>query len=197
MGLYVGVLGLQGAVSEHLRHFERCGVNAKVVRNCSDIKDLYGLVIPGGESTTIGLLMQKAGILDALKERHLAGMPIFGTCAGMVLAASSVVDGKGKQPLLGLMDITVKRNAFGRQKESFENRVKLSGWEKPFPGVFIRAPIILEYSGNLEVLASMDEGIIAARQNNVLVSSFHPELTADFSLHLFFLDMCNRFLHSQ
>lgn len=196
MGLTIGVLGLQGAVSEHINQFKNCNITAMALRDKSRIESIHGIVIPGGESTTIGLLMQKSGLFDAVKERHKKGLPVLGTCAGMVLAASSVIDGKGRQPLLALMDIEVKRNAFGRQKESFEEDINISGKDKPFKGVFIRAPIIVEYSKDVEVLATMNEGVVAARQKNTLVTSFHPELTDDLFIHSMFLEMCKDFAAS-
>lgn len=189
MGVNIGVLALQGAVSEHLRMIQKCGAGGQEVRKPDDLKGLDGLIIPGGESTTIGYLMQEKGLDDAIKGR--GGMPVYGTCAGMVLLAKEVEGGaQGHQPHLGLMDVLVRRNAFGRQKESFEADVTFEGWEHPVTGVFIRAPLITEAGSGVEIFAYLDEGIIAARQGNLFATSFHPELTDDLSVHRYFIDMC-------
>jgi len=186
----VGVLSVQGAVSEHLNMLKRCGVTAIPVKKPEDIEHLDGLVIPGGESTTIGNLMQKYGLSEAAIKRHREGMAILGTCAGMVILAREITDGTKEQPRLALMEIKVRRNAFGRQKESFEAPVKIKGIDTPMEGVFIRAPVIVEAAPGVEALATCEEGIIAARQGKLLAVSFHPELTDDLSLHGFFLEIC-------
>ncbi len=186
----VGVLALQGAVSEHFYHLQKCGVPAKKVRQPQDLEDIRGLIIPGGESTTIGLLLVDKGMDRAIKERSRQGMALFGTCAGMVLMAGEVEDGAVHQPHLGLMNIRVRRNAFGRQKESFETDVHFKGLHNPFRGVFIRAPLTTAIGTGVEELARIDEGIVAARQGNILVTSFHPELTDDIAVHRFFLELC-------
>ncbi len=186
----IGVLSLQGAVSEHLKHIERCGAQAVAVKNAADLEKLDGLIIPGGESTTIGRLMEQFGLNEVIKERHREGMGLFGTCAGMVLLAREILDGKKAQPRLGLINIKVRRNAFGRQRESFEAPIDIKGLDAPVIGIYIRAPIIAEAAPEVEVLASMEEGIVAARQGKILTTSFHPELTDDLSMHGFFLEMC-------
>lgn len=190
MVVNIGVLSLQGAVSEHLELVRRCGVKARAVRRPGDLEGLNGLIIPGGESTTIGQLMRETGLDKAITERNKAGIPLYGTCAGMVLLAKEVEGGTQDQPHLGLMDVVVRRNAFGRQKESFEAGVLFEGWDNPVTGVFIRAPLIIEAGSGVDILAYLDEGIIAARQNNIFATSFHPELTDDLSVHRYFLNMC-------
>jgi len=188
-GINIGVLALQGAVTEHRVKLQQCGVTATEVKTPEDLEALDGLIIPGGESTTIGMLMQKYKLNDAVKNRCREGMPVMGTCAGLVLLAKKVVDGKPEQPKLDLMDITVKRNAFGRQKESFEKEVYFQGLDKPVRGVFIRAPLVVETGNEVEVLSALEEGMVAVRQENLLGISFHPELSEGTSLHRYFLDM--------
>jgi 5'-phosphate synthase pdxT subunit len=186
----IGVLSLQGAVSEHLDQLKRCGVEPAAVKRPGDLEGIAGLIIPGGESTTIGSLMEHFGLNEVIRERCRAGMAVFGTCAGMVLLAREILDGVKDQARLGLMDIKVRRNAFGRQKESFEAPVALKGFDSPVEGVFIRAPIITAAGSGVEVLAAREEGIVAARQGRLLTTSFHPELTGDLRLHLYFIRMC-------
>lgn len=190
--LKIGVLFVQGAVSEHVEMLKRGGVVAVPVKRPADLEGLDGLIIPGGESTTIGSLMEKYALIEAVTRRHKDGMGIFGTCAGMVLLAREITDGAQNQPRLELMDIKVRRNAFGRQKESFESPVTVKGIETPVEGVFIRAPVIEEAGSTVEVLAALDEGIVAARQGKLLAVSFHPELTDDLRVHSYFLEMCNK-----
>ncbi len=187
----IGVLSLQGAVTEHLGHVEKCGATAVPVKVPDDLSRVEGLIIPGGESTTIGLLMGQHGLDRAVKEKYARGeLALFGTCAGMVLISGEVEDGKPGQSLLALMDITVRRNAFGRQKESFEAELSFKGIENTVNGVFIRAPLITKTnSREVEVLATIEEGIIAARQGRILVTSFHPELTDDLAVHEYFIKL--------
>jgi len=187
----IGVLSIQGAVSEHLKHLELCRVEAVPVKTIENLAEVSGLIIPGGESTTIGKLIEVYGLDGPIKERARNGtLAVFGTCAGMALMARDVADGSTDQPKLGLMNTIVKRNAFGRQKESFETGLDFKGLEHPLVAVFIRAPIILEAGDNVEILASLPEGIVAARQANLLATSFHPELTGDQRLHQLFVDIC-------
>ena len=186
----IGVLSVQGAVSEHIELLKRCGAEAVAVKKPADLENLAGLVIPGGESTTIGKLMEQYGLNEAITGRHQQGMALFGTCAGMVLLAREIIDGAQNQPRLALMDIKVRRNAFGRQKESFEAFVSVKGIDTPVEGVFIRAPIIVDTGPAVDVLAAREEGIVAARQGNLLTTSFHPELTDDLRMHCYFIEMC-------
>lgn len=186
--LLVGVLAMQGAFQEHAVALEQCGAEMRKVRRRRDLEGLDALVIPGGESTTIGKLMVSYHLLDAVRELGAGGLPILGTCAGLVMLAREVVE--GDQPLLGLMDITVRRNAFGRQVKSFEAPLSIPALGvDPFPGVFIRAPWIESAGPGAEVLAEHDGHGVAARQGRMLVSAFHPELTDDLRLHRYFLEM--------
>jgi len=185
----IGVLASQGAFAEHIAILKRLGVEAVPVRLPDDLKDIDGLIIPGGESTTISKLMLAYKLSDEIRALAKKGVPIWGTCAGMIMLADRL-PGSTVEPL-GLMKIGVKRNAFGRQKESFETELSIPALgKKPFPAVFIRAPAIEECNSNVEVLARLNDGtIVAARQGKLLASAFHPELTDDTRFHQYFLDM--------
>jgi 5'-phosphate synthase pdxT subunit len=185
----IGVLAVQGAFIEHIAILRHLKVEALPIRLPIELTGLDGLIIPGGESTSIGKLMQDYNLMSELKALGEKGFPIFGTCAGMILLASRTSD-SGVKPL-GLIDITVRRNAFGRQRESFETEliVPVLG-DKPFPAVFIRAPVIEQANGEVEILAKLDNGTgVAAQQGKILVSAFHPELTSDPRFHRYFLDI--------
>jgi 5'-phosphate synthase pdxT subunit len=187
----IGVLALQGAFIEHEHVLARLGVQPVEVRLPEHLEGLDGLIIPGGESTTMGLLAQKWGLLEPLQVFARSGRPIWGTCAGMILLAKNVVDGVPGQPILGLMDITVRRNAFGRQVDSFEAdlAVPLLG-DPPFHAVFIRAPVIERVGAGVEVLAALEDGTaVAVQQGNLLATAFHPELTRDERFHHYFLKL--------
>jgi 5'-phosphate synthase pdxT subunit len=190
----VGVLALQGDFREHLRLLAGLGVEARAVRLPRDLDAVSALVVPGGESTTLSLLAESAGLLGPLRERLSAGMPAFGTCAGMIFLAREIVDGKPGQHCLGAIDISVRRNAFGRQRESFEAQLEVSGLGSPVHAVFIRAPVVERAGPGVEVLASVEvpgrgEKAVVCRQGPVLVASFHPELAGDTRLHeLFFCE---------
>ncbi|MDO8578347.1 MAG: pyridoxal 5'-phosphate synthase glutaminase subunit PdxT [Dehalococcoidales bacterium] len=185
----VGVLAAQGAFAEHIAALKRLGVDAIPVRVPEELDGIKGLIIPGGESTTISKLMLAYKLSDKIIKLAGKGIPIWGTCAGMILISNEISDANGVKPL-GLMDITVRRNAFGRQKESFEAELKIPVLgKKPFPGVFIRAPLIEKVKSG-EVLAKLgDRTIVAARQGQFLVTAFHPELTDDMRFHQYFLDI--------
>ncbi|MEG6587794.1 pyridoxal 5'-phosphate synthase glutaminase subunit PdxT [Paenibacillus barengoltzii] len=183
----VGVLALQGAVAEHIRSMEKTGVEGVTVKHVEQFADLDGLIIPGGESTTIGKLMRKYGFIEAIRDFSGQGKPIFGTCAGLIVMAKEIEG--GEEPHLALMDIKVSRNAFGRQRESFETDLDVKGLEAPLRAVFIRAPLITAVGDGVEVLSTYKDEIVTARQGHLLVSSFHPELTDDFSLHTYFVEM--------
>lgn len=187
----IGVLALQGDVAEHEAMLAASGANPSLVKRADQLDELDGLIIPGGESTTIGKLLRRFNLLEPLQERVHAGFPVFGTCAGMILLADRVEDAATDQPTIGGMDITVLRNAFGRQRESFETDLPVpSVGDKPLHAVFIRAPLITHVGDDVTVLASLGDGrTVAARQDNLLVASFHPELTADSRLHRYFVDM--------
>jgi len=187
----IGVLAVQGAVTEHLNHLKKCGIETVAVKDSESLNKTCGLIIPGGESTTIGKLIEIFGLADLIRERNRQGsLAVFGTCAGMVLLARDIMDGIKGQPRLGLMDIEVQRNAFGRQRESFETELDFDTLESPLTAVFIRAPIVKKTGPEVETLAELPEGIVAARQGNLLVTSFHPELADDLRIHQYFIDIC-------
>jgi 5'-phosphate synthase pdxT subunit len=185
----VGVLALQGSFSEHAEALRAAGAEPVFVRLPAHLEGLAGLIIPGGESTTIGKLLVLSALLDPLRQEVSGGMPVYGTCAGMILLARDI--GGVDQPLLGVMDITVRRNGFGRQLDSFEETLSVpSLGEAPFRGVFIRAPLIENTAQGVTVLARLGDGRpVAARQGRLLVSAFHPELTDDLRMHRYFLGM--------
>ncbi|CAG5088953.1 Glutamine amidotransferase subunit pdxT [Thermobacillus xylanilyticus] len=187
MTIKIGVLALQGAVAEHIRSLQQAGAEAVAVKRVEQLSELHGLVIPGGESTTIGKLMRKYGFIEAIRQFAADGKPIFGTCAGLIVLAQRI-DG-GEEAHLGLMDMTVVRNAFGRQRESFETDLEVAGLDRPLRAVFIRAPLIKEVGPDVEVLSVYKGEIVAARQNRLLACSFHPELTDDSALHAYFVAM--------
>jgi len=183
----VGVLALQGDFQEHVHVLEKLGVNAPAVRKPEQLEDIDGLIIPGGESTTFGKLATAGGLLEPLLRMCDSGRPVWGTCAGMIFLARDV---GGPQPLIGVMNITVRRNAFGRQTASFEIDLNVPVLRPvaPFHGIFIRAPLIAAVGQGVEVLATLPDGtIVAARQGSLLATSFHPELTNDLRFHQFFL----------
>jgi 5'-phosphate synthase pdxT subunit len=187
----IGVLALQGAFIEHEKTLRRLDVETVEVRLPEDLEGLDGLVIPGGESTTIGKIARRWGLLEPLHAFAQSGRPLWGTCAGMIFIAKEMVDGKPDQPLLGLMDVTVRRNAFGRQVDSFEADLDVPALGKePFHAIFIRAPLIERVGEGVEVLAQLEDGsIVAVRQGNLLATAFHPELTEDDRFHRYFLDL--------
>jgi len=185
----IGVLALQGAFAEHITVLHRLGVEAVPVRLPQELRGVDGLIIPGGESTSIGKLMLGYDLMDEIRDLAIGGLPIFGTCAGMILLAEKVPDCYPEP--LGVMAITIKRNAFGRQRESFETELSIPVLgDKPFPGVFIRAPLVDQINSGVEILARLADGtIVAARQGKLLASAFHPELTDDLRFHQCFLDI--------
>ncbi|MCM3750343.1 pyridoxal 5'-phosphate synthase glutaminase subunit PdxT [Paenibacillus pasadenensis] len=183
----IGVLALQGAVAEHIRSLQSAGVEAVAVKRTEELDELDGIVIPGGESTTIGKLMRKYGFIEALREFNAQGKPLFGTCAGLIVLAKELQG--GEEAHLGLMDMTVVRNAFGRQRESFETELNIKGIDEPVRAVFIRAPLIGQVGADVDVLSVYNDEIVAARQGTLLAASFHPELTDDYRLHAYFADM--------
>ena len=197
---WIGVLALQGAFIEHIKMLRILGVDACEVRLPRDLENLSGLIIPGGESTTVGKLAVTYGLVEPIKAMAAAGKPIWGTCAGLIFLARTV-EGVGR-PLLGLMDVTVARNAFGRQVDSFEAGISIPALDSVsepeekgllFRAIFIRAPLITAVGDWVEVLSRLDDGgIVAARQDNLLVTAFHPELSADTRFHRYFLAMIDR-----
>ena len=178
----VGVVAIQGDFEKHAQAFARCGAEVAYVKTPSHLEGVDRIVIPGGESTTVGMLMQRFGLGDAIIS---SGLPVWGTCMGMILMADKI---KGhEQYSLHLLDVTVERNAFGAQVHSFEDDITVKGIDTTVTGVFIRAPIIVEYGKEVEVLAVYDDKIVAVREGNRLGTSFHPELTDDTQLHEWFL----------
>lgn len=185
--LVVGVLALQGAFSRHQDAFTELGVATRQVRTPQDLEAVNALVMPGGESTTMSQLLESSEIFEPLAKRVEEGMAVFGTCAGMILLAKKIIDGRDDQTPFGAIDIEVHRNAYGRQVDSFEADIDVDSLESPFHAVFIRAPRIASLGSQVKVLAYCGEDVVLARQNNILVASFHPELTNDIRLHELFL----------
>lgn len=190
----VGVLALQGDVGEHTRVLERLGVGVRAVRRPVDLDDLDAIVLPGGESTTLSLLLQSAELFDPLAQRLDKGLAALGTCAGMILLAAEVLDGRPDQRSFGAIDVAVRRNAFGRQVESFEADLAVKGVDGEMHAVFIRAPLVERVGRTVEVLATVErpDGVprpVVCRDKKVLVASFHPELSGDDRLHRLLLDL--------
>ncbi len=185
----VGVLALQGDVREHISALIACGVHPTTIRRPSELAAIDALVLPGGESTTIAQLAEIFGLLEPLARRIAAGMPVYGSCAGMILLADEILDAKEGQKTFGGLDITVRRNAFGRQVDSFESDIAFNdGSTDLIRAVFIRAPWVERVGKNVEVLASVDSHPVAVRSGHLLATSFHPELTADHRIHRYFIE---------
>lgn len=185
----VGVLALQGASARHVAMLERLGTVPVAVRTPADLGPVDALVVPGGESTTMSLLLDSSGLFPAIRDRLRAGMPALGTCAGMVLLAAEVLAGRSDQRSFGAVDIAVRRNAFGRQVESFETDLRVEGLAGgPVHAIFIRAPAVERVGAAVEVLATLDDRPVLCRQGSVVVTSFHPELGEDTRLHEMFLN---------
>ena len=193
--IVIGVLAVQGDVVEHVRMLEDVGAHAVRVRRAADLANVDALVIPGGESTVMMRLIAQGDLLEPLRERIAAGMPAYGSCAGMILLADRILDGTAGQQTLGGLDVTVRRNAFGRQVASFEADVTVDGVDGgPVRAVFIRAPWVEEVGAGVEVLSSValptgGEAVVAVRQGNLLATSFHPEVTNDARVHALFVRM--------
>ena len=190
----VGVLALQGAFKLHAEALDRLGVEALEVRSVEDFNSSEALIIPGGESTTMSFLLESSGIFESLQERSIAGMPILGTCAGMILLSSKIADGRSDQKPLNLIDIEVRRNGYGRQINSFESDLFIEGFESSFRGVFIRAPLVEDVSEKVEVIAELNGRPVMCRQDSTIVTSFHPELADDDRIHAEFLEMASNSL---
>ena len=187
----IGVLALQGDVDEHMRALERSGARALRVRRADELEQIEGLIIPGGESTTMSKLLTSFGLFDPLAQRIRSGLPVWGTCAGMIMLASSILDGREDQRSFGALDMVVRRNAFGRQLDSYEEDLQISGVEGgPFHAVFIRAPWVESLGEGVEVLARADNSedgpIVAVRKGPFMACSFHPELGGDDRMHALF-----------
>lgn len=185
----IGVLALQGDVREHLAALSACGAEAVPVRRESELADCDGLVLPGGESTTMVKLARTFDLLEPLRQRVKDGLPVFGTCAGMILLADRIVDGVAGQETVGGLDVTVRRNAFGRQVDSFEGDLAVAGLADPVHAVFIRAPWVEQVGPGVEVLAEAAGHPVAVRQGGLLATSFHPEVGGDVRVHGIFVDM--------
>lgn len=183
----IGVLALQGAVREHIQSLEACGVEAVAIKHKEELEAIDGLILPGGESTTMRRLIDKYDFMNALKEFASSGKPMYGTCAGLILLAKKIVG--YSEPHLGVMDVTVERNSFGRQVDSFEADLAIKDVADDFTAVFIRAPHIVDAGENVEILAKHNGRIVAAREGQYLGCSFHPELTDDHRLTAYFVEM--------
>jgi pyridoxal 5'-phosphate synthase pdxT subunit len=193
----IGVLALQGDVREHLRALESCGVSATAVRRPAELAAVDGLVLPGGESTTMVKLARIFELLEPLRDRVAQGLPTFGTCAGMILLADRVEDGAPGQETIGGLHATVRRNAFGRQVDSFEEDLDFAGLDAPLHAVFIRAPWVEDVGPGVEVLARVADGpaagrIVGVRQGHLMATSFHPEVAGDTRVHELFVDLVRR-----
>lgn len=185
----IGVLALQGAVSEHINQIESIGCEAIAVKKASDLTGIDGLILPGGESTTMRKLLDRFQLLEPIQQLAKQGLPIFGTCAGLILLARKIVG--YAHPHLGVMNVVVERNSFGRQVDSFECELTIPALQKTVPAVFIRAPHIVSVGENVEVLATYQDRIVLARDRNFLGCSFHPELTEDNTILQYFVNMIN------
>lgn len=183
----IGVLAMQGAFKEHIKMLNSLGIRAIEVRYESELNEVDGLIIPGGESTVIGKLIKEMNLVEPLTSRIKSGLPVWGTCAGMIVLAKVIEDSDITH--IPVMDIEVRRNAYGKQLGSFQAKLSIKGLNQDFPAVFIRAPYIKSVGPNVEVLSTINEQIVAARQGNMLVTSFHPELTNDTRMHELFIQM--------
>lgn len=183
----IGVLGLQGAVREHVKSVEASGAEAVIVKRIEQLEEIDGLILPGGESTTMRRLIDKYAFMEPLRTFAKSGKPMFGTCAGMILLAKTLIG--YDEAHIGAMDITVERNAFGRQKDSFEAALSIKGVGEDFVGVFIRAPYVVNVADDVEVLSTHGDRMVAVRQGPFLAASFHPELTDDHRVTVYFVEM--------
>lgn len=191
----IGVLSLQGGVREHINHLNKLNIESIEVKKCEDLDFLDGLILPGGESTTLGIILKDTGILDRLVMKINSGFPVWGTCAGLILLAKKIDSDNTVH--LGVLDVEVKRNGYGRQLDSFQHNevFPMVDNTKEIPLVFIRAPYIKEIlSNNVEVLGEVKGKIVAVRQNNIMGTAFHPELTEDLTFHKFFIEHCKKYI---
>ena len=185
----IGILALQGNFQNHKLILDHLGVESTYVRYSSNLDHINGLIIPGGESTAIQMLLESSSLRQPLSERLSHGMPVFGTCAGMIVLSKVILDGREDQSPLNAIDIVVRRNAFGRQIDSFESEINVKGLTEPFPAVFIRAPIVEAVGDDVEVYAKVDDQIVLCGNASTLVASFHPELSSDTRIHEIFLSI--------
>ncbi len=189
----IGVLSLQGDFEKHINALTRAGADARLVRSPEEIEFVDGLIIPGGESTTVGILLERTGCGEAILKRASEGMPIYGTCTGMILLANDIEEGRPGQYKFNLLDITVRRNAYGRQIDSFEAYVDIPSLNiNSFHAIFIRAPQVTRVGDGVSILAEHNGIPVLLQQNNLLVSSFHPELTEDIRLHEYFINLARK-----
>ena len=179
----VGVLALQGAFAAHATILESLGCATQQVRSPAQLAAVHALVVPGGESTTMSMLLERSEMLELLRLRAHGGMPVFGTCAGLILMASEICDGRDDQVALGVLDMTVERNGYGRQIDSFETDIDITGLDTPFHAVFIRSPVVTRLGPDVEALAEVDGNPVLCRKGPVTVAAFHPELSGDNRLH--------------
>lgn len=179
----IGVLALQGAFAAHATIFESLGYATVEVRTDEQLGSVDGIVVPGGESTTMSMLLERSGLLEPLRARLIDGLPVLGTCAGLILLASEIRDGRGDQHALGLLDMTVLRNGYGTQVDSFESDIDIDGLDSPFHAVFIRAPLVERIGDGIEVLAMVGDDPVLCRQGPITVAAFHPELSDDDRVH--------------
>ena len=190
----VGVLAVQGDVREHVAALRACGADPRLVRRPRELEGLDGLVVPGGESTTIDRLCRIFGLHEPIRRLVAEGLPVYGSCAGMIQLADEILDGHPEQQTFGGIDMTVRRNAFGRQVDSFETDLEIAGLpapDRPFPAVFIRAPWVERVGHDVEVLAEVEGHPVAVRQGRLLATSFHPEVTGDHRVHALFVELCS------
>lgn len=188
----IGVLALQGDVREHSRALDAAGATPVEVRRADELAGVDGLIVPGGESTTIGKLLDRFGLLEPLIRRAEAGMPLWGTCAGLILMARDVTGRENAPHRLGVLDAVVRRNAYGRQTESFETDLDVAGLDEPFRAVFIRAPVVERVGPGVEILASFDGRPVLVRSGSMMASSFHPEMTGDCRVHEMFVALAEK-----
>jgi pyridoxal 5'-phosphate synthase pdxT subunit len=188
----IGVLALQGDVREHTRALERTGAAALPIRRPDEVAGIDGLIVPGGESTTIGKLLDRFELMEPIRERVADGMPLWGTCAGLILMAREVVGREDAPNRLGLLDVVVRRNAYGRQTESFETDLDVTGLDEPFRAVFIRAPVIESAGPDVEILATFEGKPVLVQSGTLLASSFHPEMTGDGRVHEMFVGLAEK-----
>ena len=187
----IGILSFQGGVIEHIKHIKALNSSAVEIKNPDQLDDIDGIILPGGESTTIGKLLKDTNMMIPLREKILNGLPVWGTCAGMILLAKNIEN--DEKAHMQVMDITVKRNAYGSQINSFLTYKKIDGiCSEKIPLVFIRAPYITEIGSDVNVLCRVDDNIVAVRQKNMLATSFHPELTDNFQFHKYFIGICEK-----
>lgn len=184
----VGVLALQGAFDAHARVLRALGADPREVRVPADLEDVDRLILPGGESTTMSMLLDSSQLRAPIAARVDERMPVFGTCAGLILLSGDIIDGRPDQVGFGVLDVDVRRNAFGRQVDSFEADLDVTGLEEPFHGIFIRAPVVERVGDDVEVLADVDGKPVLVRQGHVLAAAFHPELSNDDRIHQMFLE---------